>query len=394
MPELNLAPIIEAAELAVNAEYHRHQCMCDLWPENCRTYPGGVKAVLFTTNAYDAITAAAPLLERAVREQVAAERTWYERRVKALEGLLDCYRVYRRPSEKLYKEWHFTATALAEEIPGLLAEIRRLRVNVTSGRLTHDISAAVHRLANGRPEIAPLLTEAAGQLDELITLLAKAETVRDEAVAERDHALAQIKKPDYGRLVGAYLSGAVPVAEQRNCLQGQIVTLMGIVRDMERMEGYDPATASVTVHAIKEIFEPEAEGGGERLSRRSPDAASNNIDDAVDVWHEGDGADSLAEHLGLSWEQYARWAEKGVLPDDSRFTCGVLAPIGTARCLFAAGHGLVLGQDKSWDHGNPDRDAWWTGNGPRAGVTDQVRLSDADYDAAVTAGEITEGSGR
>ncbi len=120
-----------------------------------------------------------------------------------------------------------------------------------------------------------------------------------------------------------------------------------------------------------------------------------DIHEAIAAWHDhvDDGKTQLHEFLGMTWDQYKRWAEKGVLPEDSRFACAVLAPIGTSRCLFAAGHGLVLGQDKSWDHGNPDRDAWWTGDGPRAGITDQIVLSDVDYAEALAAGEIHERPG-
>lgn len=73
MAELDLGPIIEAAELAVYTEHHTRYCMCGLWPQDCRTWPGGAKQVLFSVNAHDVVNAAAPLIERAVREQAAGE---------------------------------------------------------------------------------------------------------------------------------------------------------------------------------------------------------------------------------------------------------------------------------------------------------------------------------
>lgn len=87
--------------------------------------------------------------------------------------------------------------ASAADVPLLVAEVRKLRANVSSGRMTCDISAALRRLADGRPEIASLLAESADQLDELITLLAKAETARD-----RYKKLFDEKVEDRRRLVG------------------------------------------------------------------------------------------------------------------------------------------------------------------------------------------------
>jgi hypothetical protein len=36
----------------------------------------------------------------------------------------------------------------------------------------------------------------------------------------------------------------------------------------------------------------------------------DRMDDLIDLWHEGDGQGmSLHEWLGLTWDQFARWAE-------------------------------------------------------------------------------------
>lgn len=81
----------------------------------------------------------------------------------------------------------------------------------------------------------------------------------------------------------------------------------------------------------------------------------------------------------------------GARPETSVEPCPAVSPLRSIQCSFPSGHGLLDGaDDKLWDHGNRDRDAWWTGNGPRAGITDQIVLSDADYEAALQAGEIHE----
>jgi len=45
-------------------------------------------------------------------------------------------------------------------------------------------------------------------------------------------------------------------------------------------------------------------------------ATAADIDDHIDWWHDGPALDgfSLHQFLGLTWEQYAAWAERGVLP--------------------------------------------------------------------------------
>jgi len=72
----------------------------------------------------------------------------------------------------------------AWDVEPLLAEIERLQLiaaNVTVGRLTCDISRDLRDLANSGGMRTHLLVEAADQLDELITSLARAERARDEA---------------------------------------------------------------------------------------------------------------------------------------------------------------------------------------------------------------------
>lgn len=44
----------------------------------------------------------------------------------------------------------------------------------------------------------------------------------------------------------------------------------------------------------------------------------SNIHDLIDKWHEGEGAGKeLHEYLGLTWAQYATWAETSWLAPDS-----------------------------------------------------------------------------
>lgn len=69
-------------------------------------------------------------------------------------------------------------------------------------------------------------------------------------------------------------------------------------------------------------------------------------------------------------------------------SCDVVAPVRDIRCDYPVNHNPLYAHDKTWDHGSLARDAWWTGNGPRAGITDQIVLSDADYAEALKAGEI------
>ena len=81
----------------------------------------------------------------------------------------------------------------------------------------------------------------------------------------------------------------------------------------------------------------------------------------------------------------------GARSETSVQPCPDVSPLRSVQCSFSSGHGLVEGvDDKLWDHGNRDRNAWWTGSGPRAGITDQIVLSDADYADALKAGEIHE----
>lgn len=39
----------------------------------------------------------------------------------------------------------------------------------------------------------------------------------------------------------------------------------------------------------------------------------DDIDDYIDKWHNGDSRESVYDYLGLTWEQYAKWVDKGVI---------------------------------------------------------------------------------
>lgn len=172
----------------------------------------------------------------------------------------------------LITEPGYVIPKLADAVHKLLAEVEQLKyerrllgacrrhldeIADPEGRYTVDAVKTAGDLAQRIvDEIGHSVTDEPALGPEFRERIAELERELEWAVAERDQALKQIMKPDYEKLVDAYLSGAKPVAEQLYRLRGQIVTLMGIVRGMERFDGYDPATASVTVHAIKEIFEP------------------------------------------------------------------------------------------------------------------------------------------
>jgi hypothetical protein len=42
---------------------------------------------------------------------------------------------------------------------------------------------------------------------------------------------------------------------------------------------------------------------------------SEQLDNMIDEWHKGGYATSLADYLGLTWNEYALWVEKGIIPD-------------------------------------------------------------------------------
>lgn len=47
-----------------------------------------------------------------------------------------------------------------------------------------------------------------------------------------------------------------------------------------------------------------------------------DIHDAISAWHDASDDDGvqLHEYLGMTWEQYAHWAETGQLPKDSLYS--------------------------------------------------------------------------
>lgn len=74
----------------------------------------------------------------------------------------------------------------------------------TAGDLAQRIVDEIGHPVTDEPALGP----------EFRDRIAELERELEWAVAERDHALKQVKKPDYEKLVDAYLSGAKPVAEQ------------------------------------------------------------------------------------------------------------------------------------------------------------------------------------
>lgn len=61
----------------------------------------------------------------------------------------------------------------------------------------------------------------------------------------------------------------------------------------------------------------------------SGEALPAQIDDFVDLWHDGDSNESLSEFLGLTGEEYALWVEK---------------PAALANILSARTGGLATGR--------------------------------------------------
>ena len=53
------------------------------------------------------------------------------------------------------------------------------------------------------------------------------------------------------------------------------------------------------------------------VNRANEPVRSADVDAAVEAWHSGAGDGlELHEYLGWSWEQYARWVDDGIAPDE------------------------------------------------------------------------------
>lgn len=87
----------------------------------------------------------------------------------------------------------------------------------TAGDLAQRIVDEIGHPVTDEPALGPEFRERIAELERDL----------EWAVAERDHALKQIKKPDYEKLVGAYLSGAEPVAEQRERMRPVVEAAQG-----------------------------------------------------------------------------------------------------------------------------------------------------------------------
>ncbi len=111
-------------------------------------------------------------------------------------------------------------------ISQLLEAVRTLRYNIRIGRMTCDISAALRRLAVGRPEIASLLVESADKLDDLLTSLAQAETARDKY-----QKLFGEKVVDRRRLVGLMREDGHKIRQ----LEGQRDQVLAHLDEIQKM---------------------------------------------------------------------------------------------------------------------------------------------------------------
>jgi hypothetical protein len=71
-------------------------------------------------------------------------------------------------------------------------------------------------------------------------------------------------------------------------------------------------------------------------SPRAP-VSGRDVTAAVSAWHAGAGDGlELHEYLGWSWEQYARWVDEGVAPDEAAAPRDDLGALAKAYYLHAA----------------------------------------------------------
>lgn len=74
---------------------------------------------------------------------------WYQRRVKAMEELLVCYRVGRQPSERLLRELELTRTHIAPDGTWKAEPAADHHARLAAG--TDDAVAVLSRLADAAP---------------------------------------------------------------------------------------------------------------------------------------------------------------------------------------------------------------------------------------------------
>lgn len=115
--------------------------------------------------------------------------------------------------------------------------------------------------------------------------------------------------------VKAYASGGHPFANPEQCALHEPHTV-----HQDRAGGSDGQwfTRGESQYALPLNAALVVADGGQ--DETQPDERPD-IHDAIEAWHNGDGyGTELHEYLGFLWEDYARWAETGVLPKGCRYS--------------------------------------------------------------------------
>ena len=79
---------------------------------------------------------------------------------------------------------------------------------------------------------------------------------------------------------------------------------------------YAPALLGTGLHPVRHLI---AAVDALVAAESTDGKPTSDIHEALREWHEMPGGPPLHDYLGMTWEQYARWAEKGELPEGSRF---------------------------------------------------------------------------
>lgn len=97
-----------------------------------------------------------------------------------------------------------------------------------------------------------------------------------------------------------------------------------------RDQGPNPFTREEAIYVLSTILNSLKAGDGRFMGQpQDPHATvvteyltsratAEDIHDRIDAWHRGDTTVvDLHTYLGMTWEQYRHWVEKGELPQDS-----------------------------------------------------------------------------